>query len=377
MRARAVGAMTSPLRVAIAGYGLAGEVFHAPLVAATDGLEVVAVATSNPARAERARRAHPGVEVAPDADALLRVVPDIDLLVVATPNRSHVAVAQAALARRIAVVMDKPIAADADAAASLVDDFDAAGVPFTVFQNRRWDGDFLTVRELVASGELGEITRFESRYERFRPEVADRWREDPEEGGGLLLDLGAHLVDQALSLFHFPIRVYAEIEVRRAGARVDDDVFVALEHPGGVRSHLWMSSTAPGGGRSLRASGSRAGVYTPGLDPQEAQLAGGLRPGDPSWGEGEPARLYDSAGERTLSLRAGAYEHFYAGVRDALRGEAALPVDPRDSVAALRVIEAARRSARDATVVDTFEGVDPSSPRSGEQMDPPLREVGT
>src|SRR5204863_9537848 len=131
------------------------------------------------------------------------------------------------------------------------------------------------------------------RYARFGPGVRERWRElaEPRDGGGLLLDLGAHLVDQALTLFGFPLRVYAEIDARRPGARVDDDVFVALEHAGGVRSHLWMSATAPLGGRSMRASGTCGAVHTPGLDPQEAQLAAGLRPGDPGWGEGEPARF--------------------------------------------------------------------------------------
>jgi predicted dehydrogenase len=348
--------MTGVLRVAIAGYGLAGEVFHAPLIAATEGLRVVAVTTSDAARAARARAAYPGVEVAADAEALLRDVSGIDLLVVATPNRLHVPVARAALARRIAVVVDKPLAPDAAAATTLVDDFAAAGVPLTVFQNRRWDGDFLTVRRIVESGEVGPVTRFESRYERFRPQVgAGAWREQPaaEEGGGLLLDLGAHLVDQALTLFGYPQRVYAEIDARRPGAQVDDDVFVALEHPGGVRSHLWMSAIAPLGGRSLRASGTRAGVHTPGLDPQEDQLAAGLRPGDPGWGEGEPARFVDAAGERALALERGAYERFYAGVHDALRHGTAMPVDPRDSVAALRVIDAARRSARTAAVIDT------------------------
>ena len=348
--------MSADLRVAIAGYGLAGEVFHAPLIAATDGLAPAAVTTSDPARAARARAAHPGVEVAADADALLRDVSGIDLLVVATPNRSRVPVARAALERGIAVVMDKPIAAQAEPAAALVDDFAAAGVPFTVFQNRRWDGDFLTVRRLVESGELGEITRLESRFERFRPAVrAGAWRElgAPEEGGGLLLDLGAHLVDQALALFGFPLRVYAEIGARRPGAQVDDDVFVALEHPGGVRSHLWMSSIAPLGGRSLRATGTLGGIETAGLDPQEAQLAAGVRPGDEGWGRrDEPARIVDGAGERWLAIEAGAYERFYAGVRDALAGGAPMPVDPHDGVAALRVIEAARRSARSGEVAD-------------------------
>jgi predicted dehydrogenase len=348
--------MSGALRVAIAGYGLAGEVFHAPLIAATEGLAVVAVATSDAARGARARAAYPGVEVAADAEALLRDVPAVDLLVVATPNRLHVPIARAALARRIAVVIDKPLAPDAAAAAALVDDFAAAGVPLTVFQNRRWDGDFLTVRRIVESGELGELTRLESRYERFRPQVgAGAWRELPDagEGGGLLLDLGAHLVDQALTLLGHPVRVYAEIDARRPGAQVDDDVFVALEHPGGARSHLWMSAIAPLGGRSLRASGTRAGVHTPGLDPQEDQLAAGMRPGDPGWGQGAPARFVDSDGERALALERGAYERFYAGVRDALRNGTQMPVDPRDSVAALRVIDAARRSARTAAVIDT------------------------
>ena len=347
--------MSGALRVAIAGYGLAGEVFHAPLVAATEGLALVAVTTSDERRAERARAAHHGIAVEPDADSLLREIPDLDLLVVATPNRLHVPVARAALARGIPVVMDKPLAPAVSEAAALVEEFAAAQVPFTVFQNRRWDGDFLTVARVVASGELGAITRFESRYERFRPEVDPAaWRElaAAAEGGGLLLDLGAHLVDQALQLFGAPLRVYAEIDVRRPGAAVDDDVFIALEHPGGVRSHLWMSAIAPVGGRSLRASGTRGGIETPGLDPQEDQLAAGLRPGDANWGEGEPARLADGGGERRMPVDAGAYERFYAGVRDALRDGAPMPVDPRDSVAGLRVIEAARRSARTAAVID-------------------------
>jgi len=347
--------MSGPLRVAIAGYGLAGEIFHAPLVAATEGLSLVAVTTSDAERAKRARAAYPGVVVAPDADELLVDFPEIELLVIATPNRLHVPIARRALTHRVAVVMDKPLAPDLASAAALVDDFGAAGVPFTVFQNRRWDGDFLTVRRIHESGELGDITRFESRYERFRPEVnAAAWRELPGavEGGGLLLDLGAHLIDQALTLFGSPERVYAEIAVRRPGARVDDDVFVALEHAGGVRSHLWMSAIAPVGGRSLRLSGTRGAIQTPGLDPQEDQLVAGLRPGDERWGAGEPARHVDAAGERELPIEAGAYERFYAGVRDALRGSTGMPVDARDSVAALRVIEAARDSARNAAIIE-------------------------
>jgi predicted dehydrogenase len=346
------------LRLAIAGFGLAGEVFHAPLIAATEGLTIAAIATSNPVRAARAQAQYPGVAVVPDADALLADADRVDALVVATPNRLHVRIARAALHRGLPVIVDKPIAPGAADAQALVADFAAAGVPLTVFQNRRWDGDFLTVRRAVESGAVGEVTRFESRFERFRPVVREAaWRERPDEGGGLLLDLGSHLVDQALTLFGPVLRVYAEVDRRRPGARVDDDVFVALEHARGVRSHLWMSALAPLGGRSLRVSGSHAGIETPGLDPQEDQLAAGLRPGDPGWGEGEPARLVDRAGEeRRMTLQPGAYERFYAGVRDALRGERAMPVDPRDGAAALEVIDAARRSAVGATVIDMAGG---------------------
>jgi predicted dehydrogenase len=351
--------MTS-LRIAIAGFGLAGEIFHAPLVEATDGLTIAAVATSNPVRAARARAQYPGIRIVADADALLADADRIDALVVATPNRLHVPIARAALHRGLPVVVDKPLATDAAAARALVEDFAAAGVPLTVFQNRRWDGDFLTVRRAVESGLLGQVTRFESRYERFRPDVGEgAWREraGAAEGGGLLLDLGSHLVDQALTLFGPALRVYAEIDRRRPGAQVEDDVFVALEHAGGVRSHLWMSALAPLGGRSLRASGAHGGIETPGLDPQEDQLAAGLRPGDAGWGEGEPARLVDRAGEeRRMALAPGAYERFYAGLRDALHGEGAMPVDPRDSVAALGVVDAARRSAAGATVIETAGG---------------------
>jgi predicted dehydrogenase len=346
------------LRIAIAGFGLAGEVFHAPLITATEGLTVAAIATSNPVRAARARAQYPGAAVVPDADALLADADRIDALVVATPNRLHVPIARAALHRALPVVVDKPVAPAAADAQALVADFAAAGVPLTVFQNRRWDGDFLTVRRAVQAGVVGQVTRFESRFERFRPQVREAaWRERPDEGGGLLLDLGSHLVDQALTLFGPVLRVYAEVDRRRPGARVDDDVFVALEHAGGVRSHLWMSAMAPLGGRSLRVNGAHGGIETPGLDPQEDQLAAGVRPGDPGWGEGEPARLVDRAGdERRMVLQPGAYERFYEAVRDALRGERGMPVDPRESAAALEVIDAARRSAAGATVIDTAGG---------------------
>jgi scyllo-inositol 2-dehydrogenase (NADP+) len=328
----------SSLRAGIAGYGLAGEVFHAPLVDAVDGIDVAGIVTTNAERQARVSSAYPDARVVPDVDELWD---GIDLLVIAAPNRAHVPLGLAAVEHGVALVVDKPLAPNAADGERLIEAAEAAGVPLTVFQNRRLDGDFLTLRGLLERGELGAVTRFESRFERFRPEVSDGWRElgDAAEGGGLLLDLGAHLVDQARVLFGPPLRVYAELDQRRPGGQVEDDVFVALEHAGGVRSHLWMSAVAPLNGPRFRVSGLERGFASDGLDPQEAQLADGVRPGDPGYGESE--------GHQT-----GAYQRFYEGVRDWLRDGAPAPVDPRDSLACLRVLEAARRSAQTHSVIE-------------------------
>jgi scyllo-inositol 2-dehydrogenase (NADP+) len=328
----------SSLRAGIAGYGLAGEVFHAPLVDAVDGIDVAGIVTTNAERQARVSSAYPDARVVPDVDELWD---GIDLLVIAAPNRAHVPLGLAAVEHGVALVVDKPLAPNAADGERLIEAAEAAGVPLTVFQNRRLDGDFLTLRGLLKRGELGAVTRFESRFERFRPELSDGWRElgDAAEGGGLLLDLGAHLVDQARVLFGPPLRVYAELDQRRPGGQVEDDVFVALEHAGGVRSHLWMSAVAPLNGPRFRVSGLERGFASDGLDPQEAQLADGVRPGDPGYGESE--------GHET-----GAYQRFYEGVRDWLRDGAPAPVDPRDSLACLRVLEAARRSAQTHSVIE-------------------------
>jgi predicted dehydrogenase len=316
------------LRVGIAGYGLAGSVFHAPLIAAVDGLELTRVMTRSAERAAQARAAHAGVEVVDSLDALLA---DIDVLVVASPNSSHAEIALLGINRGLHVVVDKPIAVTADDARRIAE---AGGGRLTVFHNRRWDGDFMTVQRLVRDGELGQITRFESRFERFRPQIKEGWREggNPAAGGGVLLDLGPHLVDQALQLFGPPTSVYAEVRTRRNGAKVDDDSFLALTHAGGEISHLWMSAIAPLHGPRFRVSGMTAGFACDGLDPQEDQLRDGMRPGDPGFGEVE-------------GLERGNYVAFYEGVRDWVRGEAAAPVDPWDGVRVLEVLERARSTA--------------------------------
>ncbi|HVP03789.1 MAG TPA: Gfo/Idh/MocA family oxidoreductase [Solirubrobacteraceae bacterium] len=346
----------APARVALLGFGLAGRVFHAPLIAAEPGLELAVIVTRDPARRAQAIAEHPGAALADDAAQVWERAGELDLVVVATPNSSHVALAIAALDEGLAVVVDKPLAPEAAGARALVEHAEHRGGRLTVFQNRRWDGDLLTLSALLEDGRLGTVLRFESRFDRWRPQTAGGWRdiEPPGDGGGLLLDLGSHLVDQAVQLFGRPVRVYGELDMRRAGAAADDDVFVALEHEGGVRSHLGMSALAAQIPPRMRVLGDAAAFVKFGLDVQEDQLAGGLRPGDPGWGEDPPERWgtvgSDDDAERVATAR-GEYERFYAGVARALRDGGAMPVDPWDAVRVLEVLDAARRSAAGGRVV--------------------------
>jgi predicted dehydrogenase len=346
--------MAADLRTGVLGYGIAGRVFHAPLISSTPGLALSAIVTTDPDRRAQASAAYPDAELLDTADDLF--ASGIDLVVIGTPNKTHVDLALAAIDRGIAVVVDKPFAPTAAEARRVVDAAKAKGVPLTVFQNRRWDSDFRTVREVVASGKLGNLSRFESRYERWVPEIWDNWREfgAPEEAGGLLYDLGAHLVDQALQL-NGPVRsVYAELNRRRPGALVDDDVFVALAHTNGVRSHLWASAAAADHGPRFRLLGDQAAFTSHGMDGQEDALVAGLRPGQPGWGV-EPESAWGSLGLlddiKPVASEPGAYEQFYVQLVTALRDGGPLPVDPESAIAALEIIEDAFESANTGQVV--------------------------
>jgi predicted dehydrogenase len=350
----------SPLRVALLGYGLAGAVFHAPLIAAVDGLELAAIVTRDPERRAQAERDHPQAALLDSADEVWNRADALELVVVATPNSSHLSLAEAAIDAGLAVVVDKPLAASSADGRALVRAARDRGVVLTVFQNRRWDGDFLTVRELLASegaGGLGEVLRFESRYERWRPQLTGGWREsdDPAAAGGLLYDLGSHLVDQALVLFGPAVTVYAELDRRRPGAETDDDTFVALAHASGVRSHLWMSVLAAQPGPRFRLLGRDAAYIKYGLDVQEEALHAGGRPDDPAWGQ-EPEERWGLLGAgdelRPVPTLPGAYHRFYEGVVRALREGGPPPVDPDDAISALQVLEAAKSSARERQVVE-------------------------
>jgi predicted dehydrogenase len=340
------------LRVGLIGYSLAGASFHAPFIAATPGLRLTAIVTANPERRAQAQQQYPGVELIDSADALWDLKPSLDLVVVASPNRLHAAHTLAAVNAGCHVVVDKPMARSAEEARTMAEAAAQRGRMLTVFHNRRWDGDFLTLRKLLQSGELGEPLRFESRFERWRPEIKPVWREssDAAEAGGVLFDLGPHLIDQALVLFGAVTDLYAEVERRRPTAQVDDHAFLALTHKSGVRSHLYVSLVTAQAGPRMCVLGSKAGYTKFGMDVQETPLRSGqAHPNAPDWGvEPREAWGYIGAGDdvRAVRTEVGNYRYFYDGVVAALRSGAAPPVDPADAIAGLEIIEAAHRFAQ-------------------------------
>ena len=348
--------------VGIIGYGLAGRVFHAPLIAATPGLRVAAIVTSNAERRQQARSDHPDAALLDSPQDLWARAAELDAVAVATANDSHAPLANQAIDHGLAVVVDKPLALSSHEAGELIAHARERGVLLTVFQNRRWDSDQLTLSKLSGDGSLGTILRYESRFERWRPEAhPEVWREarTPDEGGGLLLDLGSHLVDQALQHFGAVQTVYAEIANRR-GTPADDDTFLALTHRSGTISHLHASALAAAPGPRLRVLGTEAALIVRELDSQEDRLRAGQRPDTTDdWGtEPEHTRPRLIAGEHSVPLtpERGAWQTFYARFEQALTtGHAAdLPVDPDDALQVLRVLEAARMSAAERRLI-TFQ----------------------
>lgn len=347
-----------PLRVALIGYGLAGAVFHAPLLRATAGVRLTTVVTANPQRRAQATQDNPGVRLLDRPAQLWDVAGEHDLVVIAAPTGAHAGLTAAALGAGLATVVDKPLAATAAEARELAHVATQQDTFLAVFHNRRWDGDLLTVRRLIAAGELGSVFRFESRFERYRPSPqAGAWRESvpPEQGGGILLDLGSHVVDQALQLFGRPTAVYAEVATRRPGATVDDDIFIALVQPDGVVSHALASAVAAIPGPRLRVLGLGGAYVKDGLDIQEEALRAGADPGRPGWSDEPPQRwgtLATAAGSRPVETEPGSWARFYEGVVRSLREGAPPPVTAASAIEVLEVLEAARESARTGSVIN-------------------------
>lgn len=343
-----------PLRVGLVGYGGAGRGIHARLLRET-GHRVVAVVTRR--RGDAVREDWPDARVAPDVAALLEGVGDLDLVVVASPTGDHAAHVAALLEAGVPVLVDKPLATTAEEAESLVRLAEERGARLTVFQNRRWDPEQLTLRSLLDAGALGRVHRFERRWERFRPEPQHRWKEEDPVGGGLLLDLGAHLVDSAVQLFGPVRRVHAELRALTTPAV--DDVFLALEHAADADGHVVLSHLQAGGlvgapGPRTRVLGDRAAYLVTSFEGEPTPFAvlddahERARPAGAPAHEGWLVR----GDERTAVPRApGGHADVYRAVERWLRGGGPVPVDPWDAVRTARVLDAARRSADEGSAV--------------------------
>ena len=323
--------------IGLAGYGTSGSIFHAPLIGSVPRLRLAAVMTS---RREKAARELPGARIVATLDELLNA-PGIDLIVVATPTGVHYETARAALLAGKHVVVDKPITttvAEADDLIALARD---RNLLLSVYQNRRWDSDFLTVRKIIASGVLGTIFSYEAHYDRFRPAMKGGWREENLAGSGILYDLGSHLIDQALQLFGMPKMMMADVFRQRDHARADDYFHLVLGYDRRrVILHGSMFVLDPG--PRFAVYGDRGSFVKYGMDPQEDALRGGMRPGDQAWGiEATENRgrltLADGSRELVQSER-GCWEMFYEGIAAALLDGVPPPVDPMDSRNAVAVI---------------------------------------
>lgn len=334
--------VSAPLRVALIGYGFAGKTFHAPLIRSVPGLALSTVVSRD---AGKVRADLPDVDVVADA-ADVFANPELDIVVIASPNDTHAPLARAALEAGKHVVVDKPFALDLAQARELAAVAARQARVLSVFQNRRWDSDFLGVRQVMSQGVLGEVRHFESHIDRFRPQVRARWREQAGAGSGLWYDLGPHLVDQVLCLFGLPDRVWASLATQREGGEVTDWAHVVLEY-GARRVILHAGMLVAGGSARFTVHGTQGSLVKANIDQQEAQLIAGVRPGDEEWGhDPDDLVLYDGHGQATrVPAPRGDQSRYYAAFRDAVLGRGANPVTPRQAITVMAVIEAAIASA--------------------------------
>lgn len=346
--------MTHPtLRAGLVGYGFAGQTFHAPVLSAVPGIELAAIVTS---QADKARTDWPAAAAVPHLPALL-ALPDIDLVVVATPNEAHFSVAQAALAAGRHVVVDKPFTLDAGQARELAALAARQQRLLSVYQNRRFDADFRTLQAVLASGRIGRPVYFESHFDRYRPQVRDRWREQAVPGAGLWLDLGAHLLDQAVQLFGRPDALHLDTAALRDGAQVEDHFHALLRYERGpgapLRVVLHASTLAAHAAPRYILHGTKGSYVKYGVDPQEDALRAGEKPGGADWGvdltpgELKVAAVGDWVQTSTWPNRQGNYIDYYAAVRDAIHGAGANPVPPEQAVALMELLDLGTRSAHE------------------------------
>ena len=337
------------IEVGVVGFGLAGQAFHAPVIDAVEGMRVAAIVQRH---ADSARALYPQARIVSSLDELL-AIESVRLVVIATPNPSHAPLAKQALLAGRDVVIDKPFATSLAEATELVNLARKTGRLLSVYQNRRWDGDFLTVRQLLSAGKLGRVSLLESHFDRFRPQIRQgTWKERAEAGSGILFDLGPHLIDQALTLFGVPEAVTGDVRKERDGSAIADAFDVVLHYP---RARALLRSTMLAAARTPRfvVQGTAGSYVKFGLDPQEEALRRGQRPAGEAWGM-EPQEMWgtvtlagrDGLVSHAIPTLAGNYRKYYENVRDTLLGKAPLAVTAAQALDTMRVIDLALESSQ-------------------------------
>jgi scyllo-inositol 2-dehydrogenase (NADP+) len=352
--------MSGEIGVAVIGFGLAGQVFHAPFVSAVPGLRLEAIVQR---KGDAAGKAYPAARILRSVEEALGDTA-VQLVVVGTPNETHYALAKQALLAGKHVVIDKPFAATSAEAGELKELAEKQGVVLAPFHNRRWDGDFLTVRRLLEEEAVGRLVTYESHFDRFRPLPRENtWKEGANSANGLLMDLGPHLVDQALTLFGAPAGITASVRKDRDKTNIEDAFDITLEYPGysgehGLRAHCRSSMLAADPAPRFLLHGTKGSYKKYGLDPQEPALVGGAKV--PRMGEGEWLAEPESQwGTLTVApvladpgnlvrtkvkTELGDYRGYYANVRDAINGVAKLAVTAEDGYRTVKLLEMARES---------------------------------
>ncbi|KRW58476.1 oxidoreductase [Pseudomonas sp. TTU2014-080ASC] len=344
--------MFSRMKTGLIGYGYAGKTFHAPLISMVADLELTAIASSNEARV---REDFSEVSTEPSAAALL-ARDDLELIVIATPNDTHFDLAAQALTAGKHVVVDKPFTVTVAEAKELISLADQYQRLLSVFHNRRWDADFVTLKTLLDSGELGRVVHVESRFDRFRPQVRSRWRETAVAGGGLWYDLGPHLLDQAVQLFGLPQSIWLDQEKLRDGA-VTDDWFHAVLGYAQLRVVLHASALAASPAPRFSVHGTHGSFIKFGLDVQEDALRAGLGPEDTDWGrDPQQGRLTlwdgDTVHECLLPGEVGNYRSYYSAIFDAIRHGGDNPVPAQQALQVMQLIEAGCTSCLEGRTVE-------------------------
>lgn len=337
------------IKVAVLGYGYSAKTFHLPLIEASESLQLVSISTS---KAGIVRERYPGISVYLTPQELIKSS-TAELVVITTPNDSHYSLARDCLENGKHVIIEKPMASSSTQADKLLTLAHKTGLILSVFHNRRWDGDFLTARNLIQSGALGNLRLFESHFDRFRPTVRDRWREQAGAGTGILFDLGSHLLDQALCLFPRPEAITARCLSLRSHSEVTD-YFHVLLHCSQCEVILHASPFSAGPNPRFHLQGSKGSFIKYGYDPQEAQLKSGLTPKNTEFGHDNSANhgvLYTESHSEPIRTEPGCYQRYYSEIAESIASGAVLPVNAEDATKVIKLLELAELSSRQGTTI--------------------------